>query len=877
MHAPSSALNNQFAGSTPADKWTSYLSALDNIGDYGCLGITDYFSVQGYLKVLEYKKSGGLQNVAMLLPNIELRIVPVTDKNKAINLHVLACPSIANELNDLLFINLKFQYRDESYPCTQTGLVALGRAFHEDSALAEEIAYKEGIGQFKVELSDLRSCLNTNARLRRNVLIVVANSSNDGNSGIKDSGLKALRREIYSIADCIFSGNPNDRAHFLGVGMMPAEEVEREYGSLKPCIHGCDAHDLEKLGKPDQDRFTWIKADPTFEGLKQICHEPEGRVHIGPFAPATPIHRIVDAALSFPSHTVLRWGVEEQPFCFRGKHNIAFAAGLTCVIGGRGAGKSTLLNLLHERLAPGLNEYFTERAPKDEGATVSIPKCVSIEYFGDQSGIEFISQNQVEQFAMEPQRLTQAILARLRAQDTHDLSGSLSRIEAARDALHRKAALVSDEANIAGRIAENVAAQASLNALVSSFAEPEYVQISKFIQDGTAALRTLQSDRKTLRTVVEEVETTVLTSVISPTDNIYTQTLTSFLDGIRIAIETVRHTLDLSAPGTDEEVLEQALQEKKVRLTEFLTARGLEPENMTDVAAASTHVADLRAEEDNLRVQLDTVRTELSTLEYDHAARGLFEERMVTVLTGLNELFANVHKDVKKIELRYFFDTEMAEDSATRSLVAKLPNTASRTLRADHVKQELEKAGPVLDTELAVLVDTLRHSSGKTAEGLDAYFGVDVNQRLWEIERFVEKMDVQKYMRLEILYDGKPLKSTSFGQRCSAVLIVLLSLGNAPIVIDEPEAHLDSAIIANYLVALVKKVKTKRQIIFATHNANFVVNGDAELIHVVSMDNEGRSVLESFTIEDTAARPMLLALEGGEAAFRQREGRYALT
>jgi predicted ATP-dependent endonuclease of OLD family len=96
-------------------------------------------------------------------------------------------------------------------------------------------------------------------------------------------------------------------------------------------------------------------------------------------------------------------------------------------------------------------------------------------------------------------------------------------------------------------------------------------------------------------------------------------------------------------------------------------------------------------------------------------------------------------------------------------------------------------------------------------------------------------------------------------------------------VIDEPEAHLDSSVIANYLVALIKQVKSKRQIIFATHNANFVVNGDAELVHVISMDSEGRSVVKSFTIEDTSARPLLLALEGGEAAFKQREGRYALS
>jgi len=59
-------------------------------------------------------------------------------------------------------------------------------------------------------------------------------------------------------------------------------------------------------------------------------------------------------------------------------------------------------------------------------------------------------------------------------------------------------------------------------------------------------------------------------------------------------------------------------------------------------------------------------------------------------------------------------------------------------------------------------------------------------------------------------------------------------LGNTPLVIDEPEAHLDSSLIAKDLVELVKNVKINRQLIFATHNANFVINGDAELIHRIS-------------------------------------------
>ena len=101
----------------------------------------------------------------------------------------------------------------------------------------------------------------------------------------------------------------------------------------------------------------------------------------------------------------------------------------------------------------------------------------------------------------------------------------------------------------------------------------------------------------------------------------------------------------------------------------------------------------------------------------------------------------------------------------------------------------------------------------------------------------------------------------------------MLSLGNHPIIIDEPEAHLDSSLIANYLVELIKQQKQQRQIIFATHNANFVLNADAELI--IKLENtDGLTNSVSFAIEDLNHREDLLKLEGGREAFKKREQKY---
>ncbi|EJB28120.1 ATPase [Helicobacter pylori NQ4099] len=161
-------------------------------------------------------------------------------------------------------------------------------------------------------------------------------------------------------------------------------------------------------------------------------------------------------------------------------------------------------------------------------------------------------------------------------------------------------------------------------------------------------------------------------------------------------------------------------------------------------------------------------------------------------------------------------------------------------------------------------------------ETMKDIFDREIHFQIYRLLILKHLRNVEKYKIFEVRYDKRALNETSFGQKCTAVLVVLLSLGNNPIIIDEPEAHLDSALIANYLVALIKKRKQERQIIFATHNANFVLNADAELI--IQLKNENNKiVVRSFMIESNEYKEDLLKLEGGEEAFKNRERKYGIT
>ena len=124
--------------------------------------------------------------------------------------------------------------------------------------------------------------------------------------------------------------------------------------------------------------------------------------------------------------------------------------------------------------------------------------------------------------------------------------------------------------------------------------------------------------------------------------------------------------------------------------------------------------------------------------------------------------------------------------------------------------------------------------------------------------------------------DRKSLDALSAGQQRSVLLGVLLCAERSePLVIDQPEDHLDAQYIASAVVRHLEGAKERRQVIIATHSANLTVLGDAE--YVVPLQAEGGRA----TVQDAGAvdrpetrRRVCAVLEGGVEAFERRGKRY---
>ena len=123
-----------------------------------------------------------------------------------------------------------------------------------------------------------------------------------------------------------------------------------------------------------------------------------------------------------------------------------------------------------------------------------------------------------------------------------------------------------------------------------------------------------------------------------------------------------------------------------------------------------------------------------------------------------------------------------------------------------------------------------------------------------------------------------PFEHASAGQQATALLFTLLNQSGPPLIIDQPEDDLDNQIIFD-IVTRLWNAKTRRQIIFSSHNANLVVNGDAELVvccdyRIAGDFSRGRVVSEG-AIDIPAIRESIkTVMEGGDKAFKLRLDKY---
>lgn len=287
---------------------------------------------------------------------------------------------------------------------------------------------------------------------------------------------------------------------------------------------------------------------------------------------------------------------------------------------------------------------------------------------------------------------------------------------------------------------------------------------------------------------------------------------------------------------------------RRLRRTREFRVRRRTAQRLTDQLQDGQAEEQAEAEEGAVRVTV--------TLEGDREA---YAQRLGEILTG--------HRIRKTV----------FEQLAT----AKLPATKGTPEERRHYPDPIHLAQAIrcerqAPSEEDSLLATIYDVSPAYRERL-AMVGDETLYRL-EVYRVPDRPDIQlkvgKRYRSLTPPEGQPGLST--GQKCTAILSLILVERSVPLVIDQPEDDLDNEFIFREIVQTLKREKERRQFIIATHNANIPVSGDAELIVVLQADQDhGWIDVKPGSIDDPELRkPVEDILEGGEEAFRIRRQKY---
>jgi len=185
-----------------------------------------------------------------------------------------------------------------------------------------------------------------------------------------------------------------------------------------------------------------------------------------------------------------------------------------------------------------------------------------------------------------------------------------------------------------------------------------------------------------------------------------------------------------------------------------------------------------------------------------------------------------------------------------------------------------EQLAQLIQTNDLDSFDELTHFGAERSRKILDAFRESVDPLALEITAIEDRIAIE----LNVATAGRPhfkdASDLSRGQKCTALLPILLARRDNPLIIDQPEDNLDNHFIFETVVNAVQRMKKRRQMIFITHNANIPVLAEAELVLVMTSDGRVGAVEKSGSV-DECREQIIDLLEGGREAFSLRSKRYA--
>jgi len=866
------------------------------------IGINDYSTIEGYGKIISQY---GDNVKKILFPVIEFRMnnilldkdYPRLNRGIRFNFHIIfdndpdLIPRIKTWLNSLECLN-------ENGKTDKIGNIRI---------LDEKLSFD----YFKVIES-----LEKDEGLKNKYLVWLPYDEYGGIDDIDPEQDKYFKLGLINKAHIIGSSNAKQIDFFSWKSTKyNEEEIKRWLNGRKiPCIKGSDAHKINypfgKLKDENSqpiDKYCWIKADPTFEGLKQILYEPEprDRVWIGLDIPDKKENYQVIKKIKFSN-------TSDFP------EEIEFNQNLCSIIGGRACGKSALLAYIAHAIDKELAEELVEGPGEgEEYRWEKITIGHEVEWANDLSNdknpgkVVYIPQNYLFEKSRDPdeiKRKIEPILFKKFPEFEKKYKKSIKEIDNYNKEISELVKewfyLSNSVINLQGEV-KNYGDKKSIEKEKRAIEQKinEHKKKYSLNEDELKKYQQIEGEITELKSKITQNNTDLenFQSILGE-DGIF-QTLKLELEpSIEFLPKTLVEKINIELDRSKEDILQKinkiAREYKDGLIQDTKTLRN----KCQEVLEKNKDLIDKYKKNEELEKLVSKFNEYKDTLKNIHGYEDEIENNKSKLKDkeGKIKQFINKRKEIfgtlknlldtlDQSNMDITFDIECKIKPEDLEKVTQKVNLREVTNFVENYKFNIEKARENPD----LLLKDIYFGNQKINSGYKKEEVAIELLTLTETILFVGKMEGDRI-------GGFSETTMTPGRRALFLLRLILAESDDkwPLLIDQPEDNLDSKSITEEIVPFLKEKKKERQIIMVSHNANFVIGADSEQIIVAnrngnnSPNEDGRQFnyltgsIEYTKEKDESIKDTLkcqgvrehacLILDGGEEAFEHRGNKYNL-
>ena len=877
--------------------WENFITSLEQLPhDVKVIGITDYYFIDGYERVMDYKFKGRLSNISKIFPILEFRIDTFGSGNEnrlqKINLHILFNVDENNLNNELKTIREEF--------IDQIKISSLD--IHRTKKLSKE--------NFINIAGNLQAGFNSLIPSTKEVLNIIESDTwknkvflflgyKEWSNLEKNQQIKPLKEDLYSKVGAFFSSNANN--------IEKNQQWLNEFGN-KRLLHSLDIHSFDNLKEENYYCHTWIKADPTFEGLKQIIYEYGERVKIQENKPEEKSgYQVIDRIEIYHEDFQEKIEKKENEETIEEENEeyktIFLNPNLNTIIGGRSTGKSILLSAIAKKLNsdkevkldnPEYSQYIDKIVSEmkifwkdgDESSTRDI------EYF-PQSYMYQLAKNSDELNKLVENIITQDINKKIKIETYQSFSSDnnskiiedinkLFKTKDSIDSIQKSITEIGDEKGITKEKDELFKDLEDLKTKIQ-ITEEQWSNYSNLKDEYDKNNHSIQEIEQ------QKISLSALKSISIIND--ITPNLINLTEDIKNRVKTIFSDLKQRYSEEWNEQIETILAQKETEIVRIKERNeSIEKDKLylkgKSVIDSNQQYKDKEDKYKRENSKLEKI-TELKKqkAEYDNF---------------INSLKSSIIENSKK----YYTELQGIQNELSVSS-EKLKITA--TINIDFLKYKnilcssINQQGYQGQQIVGKLINTIKELSDDISNIFELLLSNSITLKGgYDNQKLIKELLGTNLFSIsyEIEYDTDKFKAMSEGKKAFIILMLLLDFSDkeCPILIDQPEDDLDNRAIYNELVTYIKNKKKERQIIIVTHNSNIVIGADSELVIIsnqqgVNSPNKNNKKfdyifgsIESSMEKDNTINEILCSqgirqhiceiLEGGEIAFKNREKKY---